>query len=202
LLVRGPSGSGKSTLLALLMAALRPRTGEYRLAQTLTATLSGVDIRRPIAWCPQDAHVFASTIRANLCLGLPSGSTDVDGLLWTVLERVGLADLVASLPDGLDTYVGSGAARLSGGERRRLAVARTLLTDRDVILLDEPTAHLDPAAARALLADLRRGLRDRTVVCVTHDPFVEAPGDTVLDLGPQQPPGPLVGVGEVSVAVR
>jgi ATP-binding cassette subfamily C protein CydCD len=184
------------------MAALRPYAGEYRLAQTPTAALSGVDIRRAIAWCPQDAHVFASTIRANLCLGLPIGSTDVDGLLWTVLERVGLADLVATLPEGLDTYLGSGGARLSGGERRRLAVARTLLTNRDVILLDEPTAHLDPVAARALVADLRRALHDRTVVCVTHDPFVEAPGDTVLDLCPQHPAELSVGVVDATVAVR
>jgi ATP-binding cassette subfamily C protein CydCD len=133
LLVRGPSGSGKSTLLAMLMAALRPRAGEYRLADTPTATLSSMDIRLAIAWCPQDAHVFASTIRANLCLGLPGDSTDVDGHLWTVLDRVGLAGLVATLPEGLDTHVGSGGTRLSGGERRRLAVARTLLTDRDIM---------------------------------------------------------------------
>jgi len=183
LLVRGPSGSGKSTLLAVLMAALRPRTGEYRLADVPTAGLSGVDIRAPIAWCPQDAHIFASTIRSNLCLGLPTETADVDSRLWMVLQRVGLADLVATLPDGLDTHVGTGGARLSGGERRRLAVARTLLTDRDVILLDEPTAHLDPPAAQALVADLRLALHDRTVVCVTHDPAVESPGDTVLDLG-------------------
>ena len=194
LVVRGPSGSGKSTLLAVLMAALRPRAGEYRLAGHRTAALSGADIRRHIAWCPQDAHIFASTIRANLCLGLPPSvpddplrpadrTTDVDSRLWTVLRRVGLADAVAAMPDGLDTHVGSGGSRLSGGERRRLAVARTLLTERDVVLLDEPTAHLDPPAARALVADLRRALHDRVVVCVTHDPAVVAPGDAVLDLG-------------------
>ncbi len=182
LLVRGPSGSGKSTLLAVVMAALRPRFGEYRLAGHPTATLTGEDIRAHVAWCPQDAHIFASTIRANLMLGLPADATDVDSRLWTALRRVGLAPMVEALPDGLDTHVGSGGTRLSGGERRRLAVARTLLTERDVVLLDEPTAHLDPPAAAALVADLRHALRDRTVICVTHDQALGAPEDSVLEL--------------------
>ena len=188
-MVRGPSGSGKSTLLALLMAALRPRAGDYRLGDVPAGDLAGADIRRHVAWCPQDAVVFASTVRANLSLGRPAEATteatadaaDVDSRLWTVLRRVGLAATVAGLPYGLDTRIG--ADQLSGGERRRLAVARTMLSERDVVLLDEPTALLDPPAARALLADLRRALADRTVVCVTHDPGVEAPGDTVVDLG-------------------
>ena len=187
LVIRGPSGSGKSTLLAMLMASLRPSAGQYSLAGIATDSLSGADIRRHIAWCPQDPHIFASTIRANLLLGLPDDVTDVDTRLWTVLREVGLAEVVSALPDGLDTHVGSGGTRLSGGERRRLAVARTLLTGRDVVLLDEPTAHLDPPTARVLIADLRRVLRDRTVVCVTHDPAVQSPEDTVLDLTPARP---------------
>jgi ATP-binding cassette subfamily C protein CydCD len=98
------------------------------------------------------------------------------------LTAAGLGSLLAGLPDGLDTQVGSGGTALSGGERRRLAAARALLADRDVVLLDEPTAHLDPPTADALVADLRRALAGRVVVCVTHDDDVARPGDTVADL--------------------
>ena len=87
------------------------------------------------------------------------------------------------LPAGLDTPVGAGGTALSGGERRRLAVARALLADRDVVLLDEPTAHLDPPTAAALVSDLRRALAGRLVVCVTHHPALTAEDDTVLVLG-------------------
>jgi ATP-binding cassette subfamily C protein CydCD len=95
----------------------------------------------------------------------------------------GLGGLLAGLPEGLDTPVGAGGTALSGGERRRLAAARALLADRDVVLLDEPTAHLDPPTAAALLRDLRAALAGRVVVCVTHDDTVERPGDTVVRLG-------------------
>jgi len=98
------------------------------------------------------------------------------------LAAVGLGPLVARLQDGLDTRIGPGGAFLSGGERQRLAVARTLLTGADTILLDEPTAHLDAESGRAMLAELRRGLRDRTVVLVTHNPADIDAGDSLLTL--------------------
>ena len=89
---------------------------------------------------------------------------------------------MSRLPDGLDTRIGPGGSFLSGGERQRLAVARTILTGAEVILLDEPTAHLDAEAGREMLADLREGLKDRTVVMVTHNPADIHPADTLLDL--------------------
>ena len=98
------------------------------------------------------------------------------------MSAVGLTPLLARLDRGLDTPVGPGGAFLSGGERQRLAVARTLLTGADIVLLDEPTAHLDADAGRALLAELRRGLADRTVVLVTHNPDDVDPADARLDL--------------------
>ena len=107
---------------------------------------------------------------------------------------MGLAPLIGRLEHGLDTRIGPGGAFLSGGERQRLAVARTLLTGADVILLDEPTAHLDAESGRAMLAELRHGLRDRTVVLVTHNPEDISPDDCRLDLdrasGPAAAPTP------------
>ena len=172
LAVTGPSGSGKSTLLSVLLGFLPPAAGR--------ALVTG-----RAAWCPQEAHLFDSTIRGNLMLGRPSGNgapTLADDELESVLAAVGLAGLVARLPAGLDTRIGPGGAFLSGGERQRLAVARTLLTGAEVILLDEPTAHLDAESAAAMLADLRTGLRDRTVVLVTHNPADIKAGDARLDL--------------------
>jgi ATP-binding cassette, subfamily C, bacterial CydCD len=186
LVIRGPSGSGKSTFLAVLMAALRPRAGTYAMEGVDTARLAGDDVRSRIAWLPQEAHVFASTIRANLAMAAPRGElsgADGEARMRAALTATGLGALLTSLPDGLDTQVGAGGTALSGGERRRLAAARALLADRDVVLLDEPTAHLDPPTAAALVRDLRTALAGRVVVCVTHDDAVEQPGDSVLALG-------------------
>jgi ATP-binding cassette subfamily C protein CydCD len=99
------------------------------------------------------------------------------------LTASGLGGLLAALPDGLDTQVGAGGTALSGGERRRLAAARALLADRDVVLLDDPTAHLDPPTAAALVRDLRAALAGRVVVCVTHGDDLAGPGDRELRLG-------------------
>jgi ATP-binding cassette subfamily C protein CydCD len=181
LVVRGPSGAGKSTLLAVLMAALRPRAGRYDLAGVPAEELTGDDVRSAMAWLPQEAHVFASSIRANLALAGPRGEVGDDAML-AALAACGLGPLVAGLPDGLDTQVGAGGTALSGGERRRLAAARALLADRDVVLLDEPTAHLDRSTAQRLVADLRAALAGRVVVCVTHDDRVAGPDDTTLTL--------------------
>ncbi|MDQ0769651.1 ATP-binding cassette subfamily C protein CydCD [Pseudarthrobacter defluvii] len=172
LAVTGPSGSGKSTLLSVLLGFLPPAAGQ-------------VKVTGRAAWCPQEAHLFDSTIRGNLLLGRPAAKgapPAADHELEAVLAAVGLSGLVGRLPAGLDTRIGPGGAFLSGGERQRLAVARTLLTGAEVILLDEPTAHLDAESAAAMLADLRSGLRDRTVVLVTHNPADILAGDGRLDL--------------------
>jgi ATP-binding cassette subfamily C protein CydCD len=186
LVVRGPSGAGKSTFLAVLMAALRPRGGGYAVADVPADRLAGDDLRSRMAELPQESHVFASSIRANLAVAAPRGALagpDGERRMRAALTASGLGGLLAGLPDGLDTPVGAGGTALSGGERRRLAAARALLADRDVVLLDEPTAHLDPPTAAALVRDLRRALAGRVVVCVTHDDAVEQPGDTVVRLG-------------------
>jgi len=194
LVVTGPSGSGKSTLLSVLMAALRPASGDLVLGDggrpVPMDRLTRADVAAQVAWCPQDAHVFDAPLRANLALARPRGELTGaagDAAMRRVLADAGLGDLLAALPAGLDTPVGAGGTSLSGGERRRLAVARALLADRDVVLLDEPTAHLDPPTAAALVADLRRALAGRLVVCVTHDAALAAEQDSVLALGAYAP---------------
>jgi len=176
LAVTGASGSGKSTLLAVLLGFLPVGGGRLFLTGR-------------VAWCPQEAHLFDSTIRGNLMLGLPdkerpagAGADAVERQLADAVDAVGLGPLLRRLDRGLDTQIGPGGAFLSGGERQRLAVARTLLTGADVILLDEPTAHLDAEAGRTMLVELRRGLAGRTVVLVTHNPDDIDPADSVLDL--------------------
>jgi len=192
LAVTGPSGSGKSTLLSVLLGFLPPAAGRARVS-------GGV------AWCPQEAHLFDSTIRGNLLLGRAGAGPDSRGQgtpgqdtpgqdksgegaterdIAAVIAAVGLTGLMDRLPAGLDTRIGPGGAFLSGGERQRLAVARTLMTGAEVILLDEPTAHLDAESARAMLHDLRAGLRERTVVLVTHHAADIQAGDVRLALAP------------------
>ncbi|MCT9871791.1 thiol reductant ABC exporter subunit CydD [Paenarthrobacter aurescens] len=169
LAVTGPSGAGKSTLLSVLLGFLPLTEG--------TAKLTGT-----AAWCPQEAHLFDSTIRGNLLLSRPASGKPSEDDMHKALADVGLDTLVKALPGGLDARIGPGGSFLSGGERQRLAMARTLLTGASVLLLDEPTAHLDTGAAREMMAILRKGLKDVTVVLVTHNPEDIDPADARLEL--------------------
>jgi ATP-binding cassette subfamily C protein CydCD len=177
LVVSGPSGSGKSTLLSVLMGALAPTEGTVYASDVSLARADPAGWREAVAWCPQDAYVFDSRIRANLAIARSRDNAPTDDEMTDALARVGL-----SL--GLDTRVGAGGSALSGGERQRLAVARALLTHAEVILLDEPAAHLDRPTAEAMMADIRRATADRIVVLVSHRPDAQAPeGSRVIALG-------------------
>ncbi|MDQ1587213.1 MAG: ATP-binding cassette, subfamily bacterial CydCD, partial [Microbacteriaceae bacterium] len=134
-------------------------------------------------WCPQDGHLFNSTLRANLLLARPREEAPDDAEMNAVLRRVGLGPLLDRLPEGLNTVIGAEARHLSGGERQRVAVARTLLTRADVILIDEPTAHLDDESAESLMADLRVALANKVTVLVTHQAYGIRNGDARIDLG-------------------
>ncbi len=177
--VSGPSGSGKSTLLAVLLGFLVPERGSY----TLGGAAAGAGSLRQIAWCPQEPYLFNSTLRSNLALARPATDAPADAELERVLETVGLGPWYSRLPDGLDTRVGPGGHHLSGGQRTRVSVARTLVAGAAVVLLDEPTAHLGEDEARELVADLRAALSGAAVVMVTHDDELAAGGDTHLVLG-------------------
>jgi ATP-binding cassette subfamily C protein CydCD len=191
LVVEGPSGAGKSTLLAALLGYLPAAAGSWSLGGVDARELSPEQLRRAVTWCPQESHLFDSTIRANLLLGRAHDDQPSEEELVAVLRRVGLGPLFDSLNRGLDTRVGSAGESLSGGERQRLAVARTLLTRADVVLLDEPTAHLDAASAEQLIADLRVALADKIVVLVSHHADERRDFDVSLRLGVRESVGVL-----------
>ncbi|QAV70850.1 thiol reductant ABC exporter subunit CydD [Salinibacterium sp. UTAS2018] len=183
LVVEGPSGAGKSTLLAALLGYLPAAAGSWSLNGVDAQELSPAQLRAAVTWCPQESHLFDSTIRANLLLGRAHDDQPTEQELVAVLRQVGLGPLFDSLDRGLDTRVGSAGESLSGGERQRLAVARTLLTRADVVLLDEPTAHLDAASAEQLITDLRTALADKIVVLVSHHDDERRDDDVSLRLG-------------------
>ena len=164
--VVGASGSGKSTLAALLLRFLDPADGTVALGGTPLTHLDPDDVRRVVGLVDDDPHVFASTLAENVRFARP-GSSDAE--VEQALRRARLGDWLDALPDGLDTWIGTGHAQVSGGERARIAVARSLLADHPVLVLDEPTAHLDHATATDLAAELLTGPRTRSLVWITHD---------------------------------
>ena len=144
----GPSGAGKTTVTNLLLRFLDPEQGCVTIAGHDLREYRQEDVRRTFALAGQDAHLFNSTIRANLMLARPAAT---DEELEDALRRAKIQDWIASLPDGLDTLVGEEGAQLSGGQRQRLTIARALLANAPILLLDEPTAHLDPETAVELV---------------------------------------------------
>jgi ATP-binding cassette, subfamily C, bacterial CydC len=167
----GPNGAGKSTVAAVLLRFCDPAVGRVTLgapgeAGRDLALFAADDVRTVIGGCPQDPHIFDTTIRDNLRLARPGAS---DEELRAAAASARLLPWIASLPRGLDTRVGARGAAMSGGERQRLALARALLADPDLLILDEPTAHLDPEAAAALTADLLAVTAGRSTLLITHD---------------------------------
>ncbi len=161
----GPSGAGKSSLAALALKVAAPEQGTISIAAVDIATLSAADTRARIGWLSQATHLFDDTIRANLLLARPEAS---GAELWGALEAASIAEVVRALPDGLNTWVGEGGARFSGGQARRLALARTLLTQAPILILDEPCAGLDADTERAFLTTLNTVAEGRTVVLIAH----------------------------------
>ncbi|MFF0739568.1 thiol reductant ABC exporter subunit CydC [Streptomyces sp. NPDC004111] len=192
----GASGSGKSTLIAALMRFVPYEAGSIRLVPGRggdsdgngngksdgaldLADRSGADVRRVITGMTQDAHLFHTTIRANLLLARP-GATDAE--LRGAARRARLLDWIESLPDGWHTVLGADGATMSGGQRSRLLLARALLADPPVLVLDEPTEGLDPDTAAAVLGDLLDATRGRTTLLVTHDRACLAAADRIVTL--------------------
>lgn len=173
----GPSGAGKSTILALIERLHDPRRGIVRVGGADVRDLDRSNLRRHIAYVEQSVPILAGTIRANLTLGL----ADVpDDRCRSALASVRLLDRIDAHGDGLDATLGDRGIGLSGGERQRLAIARALLSDRPLLLLDEPTASLDSRNERALQAAIDTASRSRTVIIVAHRLATVAGADRIV----------------------
>ncbi|XVV16713.1 thiol reductant ABC exporter subunit CydC [Actinoplanes sp. CA-131856] len=184
----GPSGSGKSTVAALLVRFLDPTAGRITLDGVDLRRLDPDQVRKIVGYLPEDAYLFDTTISANLRVGRPDASEDE---LRTALARARLLDWVETLPDGLETFVGEHGMALSGGQRRRLALARALLADFRVLILDEPTEHLDDETAVALTRDLLEAAGDRSVLLITHRTDVAGQVGQVIDLAREEAAQPV-----------
>ncbi|MDI6097377.1 ABC transporter ATP-binding protein [Actinoplanes sp. NEAU-A12] len=173
----GSSGAGKSTMASLLPRLYDTGAGAVRLAGVDVRDLSSTSLRQTLGMVTQDGHLFHESVRANLLLARPTATEDE---LWDVLRRARIADLIESLPDGLDTVVGERGYRLSGGERQRLTIARLLLARPRVVVLDEATAHLDSTSEQAVQAALGEALAGRTAVVIAHRLSTVRAADQIL----------------------
>ena len=177
----GPSGCGKSTLLTAVLRLLPVRAGSISVFAGGDAlpisSIPAADVPPLVAGSLQGDHVFHASLRDNLRVVRPTASDDE---LDAAAARAGLLGFVRELPDGWSSQAGADGASLAGGQRQRLLLARALLADPLVLVLDEPTAHLDPATERAVLADLLAGTRGRTVVMSTHRQLAERDADHVV----------------------
>jgi ATP-binding cassette, subfamily C, bacterial CydC len=161
----GPSGAGKSSLAALLLKLAAPEAGRITLGGVDLAALPADAVRQRIACLTQEARLFDDSIAANLRLAAPDAGEDA---LWQALDRAGIGEVVRALPEQLETQVGEGGARFSGGQARRLALARALLSPAPVLILDEPAAGLDPDTERAFLETLDEATAGRSVILIVH----------------------------------
>jgi ATP-binding cassette subfamily C protein CydC len=162
----GPSGSGKSTVAAVLLRFVDLAGGTATLGGADLASYAPAEVRTVISGCTEDPHLFDTTIADNIRLARPgAGQPELD----EVAARARLLTWIRSLPRGWDTMVGPGGTAVSGGERQRIALARALLADPPLLILDEPAAHLDPGNRRALTADLLAATAGRATLLITHD---------------------------------
>ena len=161
----GSSGAGKSTIVSLASRLYDVDSGAVRLGDVDVRDLSFDEIKRNLGVVTQDGHLFHTSIRANLRYARPDAT---DNELWDALKRARLEELIGSLPDQLDTVVGEGGYRFSGGERQRLTIARLLLARPRVVVLDEATAHLDSESEKAVQEALGEALQGRTAVVIAH----------------------------------
>jgi ABC-type transport system involved in cytochrome bd biosynthesis fused ATPase/permease subunit len=163
----GPSGAGKTTVVNLLLRFLDPEAGRVTLAGRDLRDYRQEDVRRVIAVAGQESHLFSDSIYENVRLARPGAS---DAEVENALRRARIWDWIETLPEGWHTRVGETGRELSGGQAQRVALARALLADAPVLVLDEPTAHLDPATATELVSDIFAAGAGRSILLITHRP--------------------------------
>ncbi|GBQ78507.1 transport ATP-binding protein CydD [Asaia bogorensis NBRC 16594] len=181
LLLDGPSGAGKSTLIELILGFIRPDHGAILFNGEDIATMRGADIARHLAWIGQKPVIFAGTLRDNLLFARPDANQVA---LDEAIKASAVDTFLQDLPMGLDTEIGEGGFGLSGGQAQRVAIARAYLKDAPLLLLDEPTAHLDPDTERSIIAALHDLAKGRTVILSSHSAAMQAFATIKLRLGP------------------
>ena len=190
LCLTGPSGGGKSTLLSLLVRLAEPDSGRITIGGTDIARIPLRRLRDLVTLVPQDPWLHTGTIADNIRYGRPDATS---GQVLDAARRAGVTAFTAGLPGGHDTVVGEHGRQLSGGQQRRVAVARALLREAPVLLLDEPTAGLDTVTEERLIGDLLGGLRGSTLILVTHQPRLQTLADRVARLDHGRITRPLIG---------
>ncbi len=175
----GPSGQGKSTVAALILRLIDPDHGRLLCNGIDLTTVDPHDWRRHLAWVPQRPTLFSATIADNIRLGRPDAD---EAALRKACDDAGLNELLASLPEGLETRLGEGQRALSAGETQRVALARAFLRDAPLVILDEPTAHLDASSSAAIGESIARLSEHRSVLLIVHRPALAAAADRILTL--------------------
>jgi thiol reductant ABC exporter CydD subunit len=175
----GPSGAGKSTIAALLLRLIDPDAGAVTCGGVDLRDLDADTWRGRLAWLPQRTRLFTGTIAQNIALADPAAARD---RVQRAASAASLDELLAELPDGLDTQVGEGGRTLSAGQAQRIGLARVFLRDASLVVLDEPTAHLDAATCAAIAAAIRRLAHDRTILLIAHSRALMAHADHVIVL--------------------
>ena len=175
----GRSGAGKSTVAALALRLIDPTAGRITCGAVDLRELHPDEWRRQVAWIPQRARLFAGTIAENIALGAPNAGR---GAILAAASEAGLGELLAELRDGLDTPVGDGGRRLSAGQAQRIALGRAFLRDARLVVLDEPTAHLDAESAAAVGGAIERLAVGRTTLLIAHDTKLVAHADRIVEM--------------------
>jgi ATP-binding cassette, subfamily C, bacterial CydD len=198
MVLTGPSGAGKSSLLALLLRFIQPTTGTIQVGGRDLAEIPLGQWRDQVAWVPQQPYIFAGSAADNIALGQPGATPEA---IARAARAAGAAEFIEALPGGYHAALGERALRLSAGQRQKLALARALLRDAALLLMDEPSAHLDPASVRQIGETIETMSADRTVVLVSHRSWSAGVGRVVtLDHGKLlSPSGP---AGQPTAVVR